>query len=185
MEKLKLTDITKQMVELLEPFESDERQKIVQASMTLLGDNFVTQKTVKETINESIDGKENLSEQAKIWMKQNQISSEHLQNVFHIAEGKAEVIVSEILGNDGKSKTINAYILQGVASCVMSGDSKFDDKSARALCIKLGCYSLGNHALYIKGIGNKATGSKDSGWTLTGPGLKYAAQLIKELGQSL
>ena len=181
MEKPKITETTIKIVELLEPFESQERQRIVQASLTLLGDSFVASNSGGQTTADGSPEDINLSNQAKIWMKQNHISEDELQLVFHVAEGKADVIVSEIPGKDGKAKTINAYILQGVANFLTSGIPKFDDKSARGLCIKSGCYSAANHAVYIKAVGNKLTGSKDSGWTLTSPGLKFGGELVKGL----
>ena len=64
---------------------------------------------------------------------------------------------------------------------VATGDSAFDDKSARALCKGSGCYSDANHSVYIKAKGNKLTGSKDSGWKLTAPGLKFGAELVKQI----
>ena len=45
----------------------------------------------------------------------------------------------------------------------------------------MGCFDGSNHALYMKGKGNVLGGSKDAGWTLTGPGLKAGAELVKKL----
>jgi hypothetical protein len=183
MDKPKITDTATKIVELLEPFESEERQRIVQASLTLLGDTFVAPKSSGQTSVDEISDDVKVSSQARIWMKQNHLSDNELQLVFHIADGKADVIASEIPGKDGKAKTINAYVLQGLASFLVSGVPKFDDKSARALCTKSGFYSAANHAVYIKAVGNKLTGSKDAGWTLTSPGLKHGAELVRGIIQ--
>ncbi|WP_188929487.1 hypothetical protein [Puia dinghuensis] len=181
MEKPKITETTSKIVELLEPFEALERQRIVQASLTLLGDTMISPPNTDTQPGDDAPGEASVSSQAKIWMKQNLVSGDDLQLVFHLADGRADVIASEIPGKDGKAKTINAYMLQGLASFLTSGIPKFDDKSARALCARYGCYSAANHSVYIKAVGNKLTGSKDSGWTLTSPGLKYAAELVKGL----
>jgi hypothetical protein len=182
MEKPKITETTTKIVELLEPFDAQERQRIVRASLTLLGDATISPASGDiQTSSEPTAEEANVSNQAKIWMKQNHVSSDELELVFHMTDGKADVIVSEIPGKDGKAKTINAYMLKGLANFLTSGTPKFDDKSARFLCNRYGCYSAANHAVYIKGVGNKVTGSKDSGWTLTSPGLKYAAELVKGL----
>lgn len=180
MEKPKMTEVTIKIVELLEPFESQERHRIVQASLTLLGDAFVAPKPQVLSSDEAVQ-ETNVSSQARIWMKQNQVSDDELQLVFHITEGKTDVIASEVPGKDLKAKSINAYILQGLASFLTSGIAKFDDKAARALCTRYGCYSAANHAVYMKSMGNRLTGSKDTGWTLTSPGLKYGAELVKGL----
>ena len=84
-------------------------------------------------------------------------------------------------GKNGKEKTINAYVLTGVSAFLQTGETKFDDKTARDVCKTMGCFNEGNHAYYLKGRGNVLGGSKDSGWTLTGPGLKLGAELIRNL----
>jgi hypothetical protein len=180
MDKPKITETATKIVDLLEPFDSQERLRIVHGALTLLGDVFVAPNQENHPAGEGVEATI-VSNQARIWMKQNQVSDQELQLIFHIADGKVEIVAAEIPGKDGKAKSINAYILQGLASFLNSGVAKFDDKSARALCVKYGCYSAANHAVYMKAIGNKAAGSKETGWTLTSPGLKVAAELVKGL----
>lgn len=74
-------------------------------------------------------------------------------------------------------------MLVGIAKLLSSGDPSFDDKSARALCETSGCYDSANHAASLRDKGNEFTGTKDKGWTLTTPGLKRGAILIKELNK--
>jgi hypothetical protein len=112
-------------------------------------------------------------------MKQNGVTEDNLSHVFHIDGGAAEVIAGEAPGKSDKEKTLNAFVLTGLAEFLQTGDPKFDDKAARALCKKLGCFGEGNHATYMKDRGNLLGGSKEGGWTLTGPGLKAGAELIK------
>jgi hypothetical protein len=122
-----------------------------------------------------------LSKQAKIWMRQNNITLDELEQVFHISTINADVIASSIPGKGGKVKSINAYVLERVSKFLISGDSSFGDKSARALCQRSGCYHMKHHVEYLKDKGNKFTGSKDSGWKLTSPRLKHGAELVKEI----
>jgi hypothetical protein len=58
-------------------------------------------------------------------------------------------------------------------------ESKFTDKVARETCKRLGCYAETNHATHLKKPGNVLSGSKENGWTVTGPGMKSAAELVK------
>src|SRR6185369_20111 len=134
-----------------------------------------------KVIEELSNASNTYSSQAKVWMKQNNIGIDELQQLFYVADGKVDIITSEMPGKDQKAKTINAYVLQGIANLLVVGDSKFEDKIARSLCTKSGCYSAANHSVYIKAVGNRLAGSKDAGWTLTSPGLKYGAELIREL----
>ena len=81
----------------------------------------------------------------------------------------------------GKEKTINAYVLTGISAFVHTSEPKFDDKTARDVCRAMGVFSESNHAYYLKGKGNVLGGTKDSGWTLTTPGLKLGAEIVKGL----
>jgi len=92
-----------------------------------------------------------------------------------------EIIIDSAPGKNQKTQTINAYVLTGIAGLLRTGEPKFDDKTARATCRKLGCYGGTNHATYLKKPGNILTGSKAKGWALSGPGLKAGAELIKQL----
>ena len=109
---------------------------------------------------------------------------DELQQVFHLGNGDAEVIAGDIPGKNKKEKTYSAYILIGLSKLLSTGSPAFDDKSARALCESSGCYDQANHSVHIKERGNEFTGTKDKGWTLTAPGLKRAAVLIKEMTKS-
>ncbi len=113
-------------------------------------------------------------------MKQNSISTEQLQQVFHRGDGTVEVIAAQLPGRNKKDQTYSAYLLTGVGQLLLNGNPAFDDKAARALCETAGCYDPNNHSTILKDRGNEFTGSKDRGWTLTAPGMKRAADLIKD-----
>lgn len=186
MTKRKSVDIVGSIVEMLQPLDSEERRRVVQASLTLLGE-----KTVQSNTNggrhqgpDNNNGGVKLPSRVKSWMKQYNLSENDLNQVFHIEDGSAEVIAASMPGKDNKEKTYNSYILTGIAQLLLSGDPKFDDASARKLCQSSGCYIFKNHATYLRKKRNEFTGSKDSGWTLTSPGLRQGAALIKSLSES-
>lgn len=184
MAKLKITEATTTIVDLLTSFTSEERQRIIQASLTLLGENASNKKSTEyqSPVNGNEDSQlEIFSHQTKVWMKQNNVSEDILSEVFHISDNTVDIIADSIPGKDIKSKTLNCYILMGISKFLLSGDTSFDDKSARILCENSGCYDLTNHAKYLKDKGNKITGSKTSSWKLTSPGLKCGADLIKQI----
>jgi hypothetical protein len=108
------------------------------------------------------------------------LTDELLERVFHF-DGQCELIAAPP-GTNKREQTINAYVLIGVQHLLQSDDSKFSDAAAVALCKRLGCYDQANHALTRTKFGNRLTGSKDSGYTLTVPGLDQAATLIKTIG---
>jgi len=177
MTKTKSSDIVGKIVDLLTPLSSEERGRVVSASLTLLGET-----TIAGTTNKDEDGGTvTTSGKAKTWQKQNSITANQLNQVFHNGDGKTDVIVGEMPGKNKKEKTLNAYVLTGIAQLLISGEAKFTDKEARALCSGVGCYDSPNHATTLKAKGNWFTGTKEKGWALTAPGLKHAASLVKNL----
>ena len=108
-------------------------------------------------------------------------SAQQLSQVFHVTDEKADVIASDMPGKNKKDQALNAYVLAGIAQLLSTGEPTFTDKEARALCTSAGCYDQNNHSATLKDKGNWFTGTKEKGWTLTAPGLKHGATLIKSL----
>ena len=176
-------DATAKLVDVLDGLDSDQRRRAISAALVLLGD---AQGWLQEARNErsqetTIDGADGLSAKALIWAKKNGISLDHLEHVFAIDGDAIDIIVARLPGKSKRMQTIGAYVLSGLASFLVNGDSSFTDDDARALCKKLGAYDSPNHFNYVKGLGNLVTGSKESGWKLTNPGLARAAEIVRQL----
>jgi hypothetical protein len=171
------------VVRTLGPLPSSERQKIIQAVLVILGESGAGKVSANErAIGRSlIAGQEDIPSRATLWMKQNGLTFEQLEQVFDISGGVATVIASGVSGKNNADKTIKAYLLTGLTSLLSSGDPVFEDRTARGLCETFGCYDNTNHSKYMKEMGNNFAGSKDKGWKLTAPGLKAAAVLIADL----
>lgn len=181
MEKLVPLDAMTKVVEVLSPLSSEDRARVIGAALALLGD---TQSMVAAPASGGPKADDieldALPSRAKSWMSQHGVSAAELQQIFHIEDGVADFIAS-VPGRNRKEQTYNAYVLTGVGQLLSTGAPTFTDKAARALCEISGCYDSANHAAHMKDKGNEFTGSKEKGWTLTAPGLKCAAELIKEL----
>jgi len=189
MANKKTTEIVAEIVELLTPIDSAERARVIHASMTLLGETSPAgpSRSGNDTGTVAPDdggGTSALPVRARTWMKQNGVSLEEIEQIFHLENGNAEVIAGEIPGKNKKEKTYNAYILAGLSKFLSTGDPTFDDKSARDLCDSFGCYDLANHSVTMKEKGNEFNGSKEKNWGLTAPGLKRGASLVKEMAKS-
>ncbi len=172
--------IAVKVVELLEPISSDERQRIIKAALVLLGEESLSASSSSVDIDDASDEKFPLSPKGGVWAKHNKISFEQLAQVFHAEGDNFEIIVGEVSGRANKDKIRKAYLLMGLAEYLKTGNGSFEDKAARSLCEKFGCYDSTNHAKALK-FGNELTGSVSRGWTITGPGLKQAASLVAEL----
>ena len=181
--KNKITEIVGEIVDMLNPLSSEERQRVISASLVLLGETMVKDINGDKDKDNSSEDSDGLPDRARTWIKQNNLSFDNIQQSFYVTKEQVDVIVADMPGKNKKEKTINAYVLSGIAKLLLSGDTNFNDKSARALCESSGCYDSANHAVYLKGKGNEFTGTKAKGWTLTAPGLKRGAMLIKELNK--
>jgi hypothetical protein len=177
--------VTTNLYNLLQPLQSEERKRVIKAALTMLGDDIsVVNQNSEKGGDGDADGDSDLPVKARQWTKQHAVTQEHLNHVFHIENGGAEVIAHKAPGSSMKAMTINAYVLTGISQLLATGEAKFDDERARAVCKSMGCFDKNNHAKFMKVKGNVLGGSKGSGWTLTGPGLKSGADLIKGLASA-
>lgn len=179
-----------EIVELLVNENSETRVRAINAALLILGEtstrsgSFGSGKASFERVGIGHEPNPDMSGRASTWLRQNDISTEQLDQVFHTANGATDFIGSNVPGQSERDKTCNAYVILGVTQLLSTGVASFDDKTAREFCRNLGCYDNTNHATYLtKGKGNNFAGSKERGWTLTAPGLAYGATLIKELAK--
>jgi hypothetical protein len=179
-------DAMTKLVEILTPLPSEERARVIRAALVLLGEAQSEPPSIADTTGGPegrLDEHIQLPPRARAWIKQNGISDAELQQVFLIADGRVEVIASHMPGKNKKEQTHNAYILTGIGELLLTGNASFLDKSARALCESSGCYDRPNHSANVKERGNEFSGTKERGWVLTAPGLKRAAEIIKDMNK--
>jgi Spy/CpxP family protein refolding chaperone len=180
----KTAQIAGDIVELLTPLASEDRHRAVSAALMILGEQAIPLQAAAnsnpETTPAGTSG-ERLPDRAKLWARQNSIDDETLQQVFHILDDGVEVIAAAIPGKSKKEQALNCYLLTGISRLLASGDTSFDDKQARSVCQQFGCYDNTNHSSYLKDKGNELAGNKDRGWSLTSPGLKSGAALVKQI----
>lgn len=179
-----LPEIVNEMYALLEPIGSEERQRVVGSVLTLLGE-VATPKGKQPDQGAGDDGASMpLGRTAKRWMKQNGLTAEMLEPTFHHEDGKVQIIASDVPGNGKKAQTRNCYLIEGARSLLETDEAKFTEDEVVKLCKHLGSHDSANHAANRKSLGNIVTGTKDSGFTLPAPGLKAAAEVIKEMATS-
>ena len=179
MNATNIAEAATKIVEVLTPFESEERRRAVHAALTLLGEGHVP--ITSGDSGGSNDVIAGLPKRTSAWLHQHGLTGNDLDQVFHRDGDRVEVIAAAIPGTSAKERTLNAYLLAGTSRLVATGEPSFDDRSARQICKNLGCYDHTNHATYLKDKGNRFSGSKDQGWTLTAPGLAQAAALIRQM----
>jgi hypothetical protein len=182
-----IADIATKLVVLLDPLDVERRRKAINAALVILGDPPRETGARKDADQSKVEGElpsgDGWPKHTKLrtWMRQNSITDSQIAQLFHLDDGKVNVIASTVAGAKGGEKSRNAYLLQGLAAMIESGEPTFTDEDARNLCRHLGCYDKNNHSNYVRAMGNKATGSKKSGLKLTSPGLTAAAKLVKDM----
>ncbi len=176
-------DVVPKLVSLLLPLSNEDRQKAIAATMILLGQPVTAMETPTsfETSPDTINSGNGISAKGMGWMNKAKITRDQLDHIFSIEDGEVDVIAARMPGKSKAKQTVQAYILCGLKSYLMKGDTVFLDQDARELCQKVGCYDSPNHFNYTKTFKNLIAGSKDSGWKLTNPGLSEAANLVKGL----
>jgi hypothetical protein len=178
MNQKTLTQAVTSIVQELEHFSSDDRHRIVSASMTLLGEGSTRLNPKAEHADPPQEQSGELSAKARSWMKQHGLSLEQINEVFHLGEEGSEIIAS-IPGASKREQVRNAYVLCGIGRLLAVGESRFDDKAARRICESGGFFDSTNHMKYMKG--SEFTGTREKGWVLTTPGLNLGASLIAQL----
>ncbi|HJR06628.1 MAG TPA: hypothetical protein VJ842_05180 [Pyrinomonadaceae bacterium] len=188
----KKADKLTQLISLLESLPEEERLRTVNAALTFLGSTQVSSTGASASQHGSkqagqggsVDTETNLPTRASRWMQQNSLDFAAMESVFHFSDGEVQVIAADVPGKDNKEKTRHCYLLSGVRALLQDGVPRINDEEARELCREIGCYDTTNHAKYLKAIGNQITGTKSTGFELTQPGLRAAAETIKTIARN-
>lgn len=171
------------VVEVLSSLAAEERVRVVNAALTLLGDgdnSSASSIPMAASSSGAISSNDQLgiSPQARAWLARNNFPQDQLENWFHFDQGS----VIPIHNPDAPTRSqqaFNTYLLEGFAAFLATGDAAFKDQEARERCEHFGCYDKTNHSKVFKSFGNKITGSKNGGWKLTAPGISAASALIR------
>jgi hypothetical protein len=181
-----VADAVQKLVPILNTLTAEGRQKAIASAMAIFGEADLpsqapSQKNEATSSQETPGGNDGISPKATGWMRKNSITREQLEHVFSIDDTSIETIAAKMPGNTQAKQTVEAYILCGVASYLSTGAYIFTDKDARALCERVGAFNRGNHLYNTKKFGSFISGSKETGWKITNPGLTEGVRLIKKL----
>ena len=190
---LKLPEAMGQVYEVLEPFSPAERQRILLGVVAALGD----WESVSLPFSPRSPGRacaEAPTEAGPLpqgpdeaqfrkhfhrWLSQHRVPIERVHDLFHVDSEGCKFIGTEIPGASTKHKVVNAYLLAGLCAFIATDETRFEDMDAVALCKHYKCHDSSNHSTYRKRGGNFFTGDKRGGFTLTAPGQKAAADLLR------
>ena len=117
---------------------------------------------------------------ARSWLQLHGLTVDQIEQVIHLGD-EGPQIIAQIPGATRKEQVRNAYVLCGVGRLLANGDTRFDDKVARAVCELGGFFDRTNHTKYMKC--SEFTGSREKGWVLTAPGMSLGASLVTQLSK--
>lgn len=165
------------LFDILEPFEPDARKRLLSGVIGLLGDppSSFAQSEQEPEIELSV------GPSARRWLSHNNLTETQIEQVYFFSDGRVDLIADRVPGQTKKERTVNVYLLIGVRTLLQSEAAVIDDAEAVAFCKRIGAYDKNNHTANRNALGNRATGSRTAGFTLTTPGLDAAATSIKIL----
>jgi hypothetical protein len=126
-----------------------------------------------------------LPDAVKPFLTANGITTIILEKVFHPIGPGAQILASEIPGNSKASKLVSLSLLLCVKQALESGIFMCTLKELRELAIHYDCYDSPNFAKTLKT--NKSyykPREKGADLELSGPGLKKAGEIIKNIASS-
>ena len=177
-----LPSIVDGLYKLLEPLNPDDRARVVRAVLALLGEGGISAAgTEKDKEFEGDSAPSTFGAKATRWMTQNKITEQDIYEIFHKDGDSVDVIASSLPGNGKRGETRNCYLLSGARALLETDEPKFSEPDVVYLCKLMGCHDRSNHSAIRRSLGNMVAGTKTSGYTLPAPGLRAAAELIKEM----
>ncbi|MFA5958845.1 hypothetical protein [Hyphomicrobium sp.] len=173
------------LLRILKPLTSVERHRAVAAAMTYLGEKYGgdgerrARSGGREEESSGLGGGD-YPRAVSAWMKQHDIAPDEIDQVFQFQDD-GPFVIHDVPGKTKKERTLNAYVLTGVAQFLTTNDRTFQDAVARKFCEDIGCLDAANHAATLKDRGPEFSGDKNKGFTISNVGLKRGAAIVKEV----
>jgi hypothetical protein len=178
-------ELSLEIYNILFPFESDVRQRVIQSALTLLGENLLAPVGRSAALSSTVIGFDDVSlgPKAMKWVQRHALTREMLDEIYHFTDGGVEIIASSVPGASKREMTVNCYLLSGIRGLLKEDVPSLDETETIVICKRLTAYDKNNHTANRQLVGNKMSGKKPT-FTLTGPGETIAAELIKQMTSS-
>ncbi|HEX4049311.1 MAG TPA: hypothetical protein VHY19_00335 [Steroidobacteraceae bacterium] len=177
-------ELSLEIYNILLPYESDVRKRVVQSALTLLGESNAGAMGQSGLPVAGIGFDDvKLGPKAIRWLQKHAVSREMLDEIYHLSDGAADIIANSVPGASKREMTVNCYLLSGIRGLLKDDAPLLDETEAIAVCKRLTAYDKNNHTSHRQAVGNRMTGNKPR-FTLTGPGESAAAELIRQMTSS-
>jgi len=179
-----ITEVTASVFSLLESLTKEDRKRVINAVFALLGDSPAGTDAGSNRGKAHVDlgDDENfVGAKARQWLLKHQLSREKIEKAFYFQDGKVDIHLNTMAGVSKREQTLNCYLLVGAKAFLESDQPHFSDTDAIALCKHTQAYDKNNHTTIRAAMSNMMSGTRQDGFTLTGPGLKAAAELLLQI----
>jgi hypothetical protein len=178
-------ELSLEIYNILFPFESEVRQRVIQSALTLLGETLLAPVGRSAALQSTVIGFDDVKvgPKAMKWLQKHALTREMLDEIYHFTDGAVEIIASSVPGASKREMTVNCYLLSGIRGLLKDDAPSLDETETIAICKRLTAYDKNNHTANRQFVGNKMSGNKPT-FTLTGPGETIAAELIRQMTSS-
>lgn len=128
--------------------------------------------------NDDADG---ISPIALKWMRRNGLTSAQLSTLFSLGVDEIDLVATSIPGKSKVARVRSVMLLKGIAAYLGSGAARVSDDKLREACAHYDAYDRTNFTKHLKAIAAEATGTRESGYTLTARGIAQATELLKQM----
>jgi hypothetical protein len=127
------------------------------------------------------EGLEGISPVARKWMRRSGLSGDQLSTLFSLGVDEIDLVAKSVPGKSRAERVRSVLLLLGIAAYLSSGAARVSDEKLREACGHYGAYDPTNFSKHIKAISAEASGSRESGYTLTSRGIAAATELIRQI----
>lgn len=124
---------------------------------------------------------EGISPVALKWMKRSGLTASGLSALFSLGVDEIDLVAKRVPGDGKKDRMRSVLLLKGIAAYLSTGAARVAHEQLKEACLHYDAYDGGNFATHLRSFSAEASGTKESGYTLTARGLTNATEIIKNL----
>jgi hypothetical protein len=136
------------------------------------------QANARDSGDETVEG---ISPIAQKWMRRSGITSEQMSSLFSLGIDEIDLVAQSVPGRSKADRVRSVMLLQGIAGYLSSGVARVSNDKLREACSHYDAYDVTNFSKHLRAISAEASGSRESGYTLTSRGIAAATDLIKQI----
>lgn len=122
-----------------------------------------------------------ISPVAQKWLRRNGIQIDKLSSIFSLGVDEIDLVAKTVPGDSKAAKMHSVLLLKGIAAYLSTGAARITHEQLKETCLHYNAYDSANFAAHMKDFAAEASGSKETGYTLTARGLTNATAVVKQV----